>query len=201
MAFQLFEHKITITLTEEALGMMPADPDIHEKFIASKAPDAKTMQEEIMEDGVAEVVERGMTVFPRLPDGTPYMYDYQLRGFFKDSIGLLRRAPGTESSKCKAYKKIVDGCIFVKERQIPIKLSGPMGDCQRPLRTDGPTGSRTAIAHSETVPAGSTLTCTITLTDDKLWPLVEECLDYGRYHGLAQWRNSGKGAFTWKAVK
>ena len=201
MSFKMHEMKVEIRLEEEALGMMPSDPDIHEKYIASKAPDAASLAEEIENDGVDEVIERGMTVFPKMPDGRPFMWDYQIRGFFKDSIGLLRRAPGTEASKCKAYKKVVDGNIFISPRRIPIKVDGDMGDCQRPLRTDGPTGSRTAIAHSETVPAGSKMTFTIMMLDPKLETLVEECLDYGRWHGIAQWRNSGKGAFTWKRVK
>ena len=201
MSFEMHEMKVTVTLLEEALGMMPADPDIHEAYIASKAPDAPSRAEEIEAVGIDEVIERGMTVFPRTPEGVPFIWDYQIRGFFKDSIGMMRRSPGSDSSKVKAYKKVVDGLIFIKERKIPIKLSGPMGDCQRPLRIDGAMGSRTAIAHSETVPAGSKMTFTILLMDKGLEPLIVECLDYGRWHGLAQWRNSGKGIFEWERTK
>lgn len=197
--FEFHELPITITLTEECLGMSPSDPDIYDAYIGSKAPDAMTREEEVAALGVQEVIEQGKTIFHRMPDGTPFIYGYQIRGFLKDSIGLLRRAPKTESSKVKAYKKIVDGMLMVKERQIPIRIprEGAVGQCQRPLRIDGPTGSRTALANSETVPAGSTMDVTILMLDKALEPLVVECLDYGAWHGLGQWRNSGKGTFTW----
>ena len=194
------EMKIRITLTEEALGMQPANKEIHETYIASKAPDAVKLSEEIAANGVEEVVEKTMTVFPKLEDGTPFFWDYQLRGFFKDSIGMLRRVKNKKCSKLTSYKKIVDGLIFIKERKVPIHLSGPMGDCQRPLRADTMQGPRVALAHSESVPAGSFIEFTVILLDDSLEGVVKECFDYGALRGLGQWRNSGMGRFEWKEV-
>lgn len=192
--------KVRLTLTDEALGMMPTDKDLHETYIASNAPDAPSLEEEIAAVGIDEVVEKSKTVFPKLPDGTPFFWDYQLRGFFKDAIGMLRRMSTNKAAKVKNYKKVVDGLLFIDERKIPIAASGPMGDCQRPLRADTPQGSRVALAHSETVPEGSTCEFTINMLDDSLEPVVRECLDYGKLRGLAQWRNSGKGRFTWQEI-
>lgn len=194
------EMKVRLTLTEEALGMMPANKELHETYIASKAPDAPKIEEEIAAVGVGEVVEKTMTVFPKLEDGTPFFWDYQIRGMFKDSIGMLRRIKDKKCSKLTSYKKVVDGLIFVNERKIPIHLSGPMGDCQRPLRADTMQGPRVALAHSESVPAGSTLEFTINLLDDSLEDVIRECLDYGKLRGLGQWRNSGCGRFVWEEV-
>lgn len=194
------EMKVRLTLTEEALGMMPANKELHETYIASKAPDAPKIEEEIAAVGVGEVVEKTMTVFPKLEDGTPFFWDYQIRGMFKDSIGMLRRIKDKKCSKLTSYKKVVDGLIFVNERKIPIHLSGPMGDCQRPLRADTMQGPRVALAHSESVPAGSTLEFTINLLDDSLEGVIRECLDYGKLRGLGQWRNSGCGRFIWEEV-
>lgn len=192
------EMTVTLTLIDEALGMMPANPEVHETYIASKAPDAKTIEEEVAAVGAAEVVEKTMTIFPRLEDGkTPFFWDYQIRGFFKDAMGMLRRVSDSECAKLKNYKKLVDGLIFIKERKIPINVNGEMGDCQRPLRAETMQGPRVALAHSETVPEGSTCTFTIQLLDGTLEKAVRECLDYGELRGLAQWRNSGKGRFTW----
>ena len=193
--------KVKLTLIEEALGMMPTDTEIHETYIASKSPNAETIEEEVAAIGVDGVVEKQKTVFPRMEDGTPFFWDYQIRGMFKDSIGMLRRIPGYACSKVKSYKKVVDGLLFIAERKIPIVVSDELGDCQRPLRTDGPAGSRTALAHSETVPAGSTITFTIKMMTDDLEPVVRECLDYGVLRGLGQWRNSGKGRYVWEEVK
>ena len=194
------EMKVKLCLLDEALGMMPADKELHETYIASKAPDAPSIDEEVAAVGVDEVVERSMTVFPRLDDGTPFFWDYQIRGFFKDAIGMLRRVKTTKCSKLTSYKKVVDGLLFVAERKIPINVNGRMGDCQRPLRAETAQGPRVAIAHSETVPEGSTCTFTIQMLDDSLEPVVRECLDYGVLRGLAQWRNSGKGRFKWREV-
>lgn len=195
------EMKVRLTLTDEALGMMPTEKEIHEAYIASKSPDAATIEEEVAAVGVDEVVEKTMTVFPKMPDGTPFFWDYQIRGFFKDAIGMLRRVKSYKCAKITSYKKVVDGLIFIGERQIPIRCSGPLGDCQRPLRADTMQGPRVALAHSESVPAGSTVEFTIILLDDGLEDAVRECLDYGKLRGLAQWRNSGKGRFTWEEIR
>lgn len=189
--------KVRLTLTEEALGMMPTSKEVHEEFIASKAPDAPSIEEEVEAIGVEEVVEKQKTVFPRMDDGTPFFWDYQMRGMIKDALGMLKRATGTIASKMTAYKKIVDGLIFVQERKIPIHMGGESGDCQRPLRASGPSGERVALAHSETIPAGSWIEFTFELWKDDLDDAIRECLDYGRRRGLAQWRNSGKGTFEW----
>lgn len=192
--------KVRLTLTEEALGMMPTSKEVHEEFIASKAPDAPSIEEEVEAIGVEEVVEKQKTVFPRLDDGTLFFWDYQLRGMVKDAIGMLRKVTNTACSKVTSYKKAVDGLIFVKERKIPIHLGGDIGDCQRPLRASGPQGDRVALANSETVPAGSWIEFTFEILQDSLEKAVRECLDYGIRRGLAQWRNSGKGRYYWEEL-
>lgn len=194
------ELKVRLTLTEEALGMMPASKEIYTQYIAANAPDAKTREEEIEENGIDEVVKQGTTVFPRLSNGVPFFWDYQIRGMFKDSMGMLRKVSGSKASSVTSYKKVVDGLIFIKERKIPILHYGQEGVCQRPLRTEGPTGSRTALASSETVPEGATIEFTIQLFDKKYEAAVREVLDYGVFRGIGQWRNSGKGRFTWEEL-
>ena len=94
--------KIKLTFTEPILGTSPTNEDIYRDFIGSKAPDAATIDDEVAALGVDAVAEKGMTVFPRLPDGTPFLYDYQIKGFFKDTCGGLKRVPGTLSSVAPA---------------------------------------------------------------------------------------------------
>ena len=197
--------KVRIKFTEPLLGTQPADPEIHSHYVASKAPDAETMAEEVAAMGAEAVEERGMTVFPRMEDGTPFLWDYQIKGFFKDACGMLRRVPGTKSSKLTAYKKEIDGLIFVEPRKIPLFLPMELDlsdtDCQRPLRASTPQGERIALAHSEEAPDGTWIEITITCLKDANMPLVREWLDYGRLRGVGQWRNSGRGRFEYEVVE
>lgn len=192
--------KVKLTFTDEVLGTASADPDIHREFIASKAPDAESRDEEVARLGADAVADKSMTVFPRNAEGKPIMLDYQLRGFFKDACGALRRVSGTLSKDLKAYKKVIDGCIFVLEREIPFEDYDHMGNCQRPLRAQTAQGDRVALAESETIPAGATLTFTVYVMEDAHWKNVIEWLEYGKLRGLGQWRNSGKGRFTYEVL-
>ena len=146
------------------------------------------------------VVEKGKTIFPKV-DGVPVLYDYQIKGFFKDSCGMLSRIKTSESSKLKAYKKIIDGLIFVSPRHIPISLNGgEMTDCQRPLRAMTAQGERVSLANSEEIPAGSSIEFEVRCLDESHEKVVVEWLDYGELRGIGQWRNSGKGRFTYEII-
>lgn len=204
------ELKVQLTFTEEVLGTAPNKPDIYREFIASKSPDAATIEEEVASLGVDDVVEGNKTVFMRNADGKPILFDYQIKGFFKDACSMLSRLGGksetgkkkpvNESCKLTAYKKVIDGLIFVEPRQIPINCSGEIGSCQRPLRAQTAQGERVALANSETAPAGSTIDITIKCLSDDHEAAVREWLDYGQLRGIGQWRNSGCGRFGWKEI-
>jgi hypothetical protein len=188
--------QVTIKLTEEMLGTQPANKDIHGTYIAGKSADAKKFAEEQAALPAEELVAKGMTVFYRDANGVPAMMDYHIKGFFKDACGMLSRVKSTKSSALKAYKKIIDGLIFVEPRVIPIDMhGGTMGECQRPLRAQTAQGERVSIAHSETVPVGSTMSFRVECMDEAHEKAVTEWLNYGRLRGLGQWRNSGKGRF------
>lgn len=192
--------KVKITFLEEILGSSAAKPDIHAEFIASKAPDAPSMDEEIAAVGVEEYIENAMTVFPRNADGQPIIWDYQIRGFFKAACGFMRKVKGSKSEKLKAYKKEVDGLIHVKPRAIPINFDGELKSCQRPLRAETAQGARVALANSESIGAGATAEFEIIMLNDADEALVREWLDYGQWNGLGQWRNSGKGSYLWQEL-
>jgi len=195
-------HKIVLTLTEELLGTAPANPDIFDDWVASKSPEPdKTKAEEVAAlPDVDEEVKLATTVFARGEDGRPCLWDYQIKGFFKDACSMMRRVPDSLSKKLTAYKKVIDGLVFVTPRLIPIAFEGDIGFCIRPLRAQTAQGERIALARSETVPAGATIELTIDLLDDKLDGVVDEWLDYGRLRGLGQWRNAGKGRFIFRDV-
>lgn len=237
---------IEIELLTDALGMMPADKDILSKYIASKAPNALTKTEEIELYGEEEVTDKQTTIWPKtkffIDEETdhavdvffnrnnqfnidrdklvelPFLYNYQMRGLFKDACGLLARAKNNESANIfKGYKKIIDGNIFVFPRHIGFQVpeefidefgnvqktytsDGRLNISQRPIRISGPTGERTAINSSEFIPAGSRCKLRIGMTN-KVWKkAVEEWLNYGLVRGIGQWRNSSSGLFRWREL-
>lgn len=106
-----------------------------------------------------------------------------------------------ESGKISAYKKVIDGLVFVSPRMIPIEVNGAVRDCQRPLRAQTAQGERVSLANSEEIPAGSRCEFDVLCMDDSHEAAVREWLDYGALRGIGQWRNSGKGRFTYTAYE
>lgn len=147
------ELKVKVTFIEELLGTANNNPDIHEKYIASKAPDAMDIEDEIAALGKEAVVEETKTIFPKNENGIPFMWDYQWKGYFKDSAKALKRVSDTESSKkeFRAYKQLIDKLIFPQPRKILINVNGEIGSCQRPLRANTPQGEIVDLSNSETI--------------------------------------------------
>lgn len=192
--------KVRLTFTESILGTASANEDVYRDFIGSKSPDAASVDDEVAALGADAVVEKGKTVFPKLPDGTPFLYDYQIKGFFKDTCGGLRKVKGSKSEKIKAFKKEIDKLIFVEPRCIPFEDYGEIGECQRPLRAQTMQGERVSLSISDEIAAGARVEFTVLMLSDEHEAAVREWLDYGRLSGIGQWRNSGKGRFTYEVL-
>lgn len=201
MKLDCTKYEVTLTLREPLLGTVPKDPDVYASYVASKAA---LTDDQLAEElaTVGKVEEKGWTGFHKLPDGMPIIYDYAIKGYFKEACSMLRRNPRSESAKLTAHKKIVDGLVFVTPRQIPIKLNGDLGVLERPLRAQTAQGERIALSRSDTAPAGSTITFTLVVYDPKVdRAILTEWLDYGVLHGLGQWRKGGYGSFTYTLNK
>lgn len=193
--------KVKIIFTEPLLGTSPGNEEIYRDYIGAKAPTQEAEDEEAAALSTEELVQKGKTVFPRMEDGRPFLWDYQIKGFFKDTCGGLRKVPGTKSAGVKAFKKEIDKLIFPEPRRIPLCFEGPVTEYQRPLRAQTPQGERVSLAISEQIPAGATAEFQVVCLDDKQLDLVREWLDYGRFSGIGQWRNSGKGRFVWEEME
>lgn len=66
---------VEIEFLEPALGTTRLDREVYRRFTASRAPSEEAAEEElesVSEDG------SGKTGFPRLEDGTPFIWDYQV---------------------------------------------------------------------------------------------------------------------------
>jgi len=206
--------KVRITLTEDMLGTASNNPEIHREFIASKAPNAAGIEEEVAAIGVDAVEQKQMTVFPK-ENGRLFLWDYQVKGFLKEAIGiLLEISEEVKVGKTRltkfTHKRLVDNYVFVYPRKIFIngelgttERGFPLKDakCSRPLRAETMQGERVSLACSESIVAGATLEFEVETLTPTLMPMIEKALNYGSKKGLGQWRNSGKGRFTWVEVK
>ena len=89
---------VKIHTIQEVLGTCPGDKEIFESFIASKAPDAATMEEEIAAYGADAVAEKGKTIFLKDEEGHPFIYSYMIRGFLKAAAGACKAATGSKTN-------------------------------------------------------------------------------------------------------
>lgn len=217
--------QIVLTFTEPMLGTVPANPEVYQNYIASQRPEG--VDESEAEDLPAETdeMEDKMTVFRRdAQTGWPCIMNYMIKGHLKESCGDLRRiTKGGEfkSHKLPAYKKRINGTVFIVERRLPLEFPEgwlaergidrekidrnnplPVGKDilpwnERPLRTSNQKGERTALACSEEAPIGTKIRYTLELLDPKIEGYIcDEWIPHGARKGLGQWRSAGYGTFT-----
>ena len=197
--------KVELEFIEPLLGTLPGDERLAEDYVMSKHPDGVQKDEQ---KSLTEEMKKFSSYFARNSKSNPILWDYQIKGFFKDACSMMRRV--TQIDELKAHKKIIDGLIFVAPRQIELILPAKKSSkdegksltfTERPLRISTPKGERTALARSETAPAGTRIQIEILLLKPDLKKYVINWLDYGILRGLGQWRNSGMGRFKWKLLK
>lgn len=177
-------------------------------YIESKRPPEATEEDESANTPLQDE-NKGLTVFLLHPKtGGPMVYDYTIRGYFKDVINLLKPQNGILAAKSK-----VDKYLFVSPRCIPLldakgrPLKEVDGVLERPLRAMTAQGPRVTLAGSERVDDW-TMEIEVTLLpsaeskkgEAMSFEHVEQALDYGRLSGLGQWRNGGYGRFTWERM-
>lgn len=190
------------TFVTEYLGSLPGSKQIYTDYIASKAPDAMTMAQEIELYGQEDVENNKRTKIPRDADGDLCILDYQVRGFLKNAAEALKRAGILNVT---AYVKNLSQLVFISgsEEFTPalktIKLIKPEKAAislnERPLMANTPKGQRVGIASSESLPPGTTFEFYLSLLNKKFEPAVLSWLEYSWFSGLGQWRTAGHGRF------
>ncbi len=197
-------YRVEVTFTEPMLGGAPLNNEVYSNYIATKKGEANPA-EPLTDGEISEELEslpendRGVTGFHRDASNNPILYDYTWRGYFKETAGLLRMVPGTDSKGLTSYKKKIDGLLFVYPRRIPLILSGPITLNQRPLRAETMQGPRVTLACSEQVPEGTRMVFELVSLADSVISEGTLCewLDYGAVKGFGQWRNASWGRFEY----
>ena len=196
-------YNLTVNFITPILGSQPTHA-VASEFIAQKAG-FELPEDEI--ETLPDALERGTTVFHRLPDGSPIFFDYYVRG-------MLKNAGDTFNGKIngiRAMKSKIEKYVFVVPRIIPIQKPKGMelaswaditDYLERPLRAETARGPRVALARSEMIPEGCWFKCGIEVFPSEITEnVLTELLDYGYYNGISQWRGGGYGRFTYQLVK
>ena len=194
-------YRVRLTFIEPLLGTIPLNQGMYVELIQSKATDPLAAADEQETVTCDETTEKGTTGFHRLDDGTPMLYDYAIKGFFKDAASMLRYDTQSGSAKLTAYRKKIDGLIFVEPRRIPIEVVGEIGILERPLRAQTAQGERVALARSEMIAPGSSIEFSVLCLSVIKETLLREWFEYGALRGLGQWRNANYGRFFYEMEK
>ena len=198
--------KVKIEFTEPILGAVPRDKEIYTNYIAGQVKQ-ETLREEIERIGEVAAVDKRTCGFLMDEDGNPVLSNHVVKGFFKEAAKSIRRisAKKYESHKMTAYIQKVDTLIHVYPRFIILHTPEPVEECmeefQRACRASTPQGDRITLKNSERLPEGTTAEFEIQLMDKTHEDAVKEWLDYGRFHGLGEWRNADFGRFEWMQLK
>lgn len=209
---------VGIVFNNDILGSSSGNPEIHKEYIASKAPTLAQVNEEteaigkpVTEEEQESQLHKATTIFPSDATGV-FCWDYQWRGFIKESVGVAVELGDINNLSKWTYKRACDSIVFVKPRRIYFRDAAGLiipkvtQYCERPLRADTMQGERVALARSEMLPEGTQCEFTIELLGgenpkSKVASLKEEhiiaALDYGALKGFGQWRSGGKGTFTY----
>jgi hypothetical protein len=143
----------------------------------------------------------------------PCLGSHMIKGYLKaaaEAIGrTLPTKHGTVLHSISYTQSLINqhvSCVeeFITfDRDIVRKEDGTTDYLQRSLRAMTAKGPRISLAKSEQVAAGAKLEFTLRVMQNS--PITKEILcklfDYGELSGIGQWRNSGRGAFSYELMK
>jgi hypothetical protein len=210
MQVEIFD--VTIELIEDMLGTVAKNREVYSNFVAKKAlasaervgvlaggtpATQEAIQNALLEEegSIEQVEERGWTGFMQDERGDKFLMDYMIKGNLNAAADVLGESGDVKSLKFK-FRRFV----FVKPRRIYPPQEFFMGSLERPLRADTAQGPRVSLARSDVLKAGARLQFEIHVVQGKLGKaitakLLQECLKYGEYMGLGQWRSGGFGRY------
>lgn len=184
---------------EGILGSQPARGLAEEYLLGKAIKDGVDPKDEREALTVADALEKRTTVFHKI-SGRPVLFNYQIKGFFKEAANNLKDTLGITWPNAR----IAQG-LFVFPRVIflhrPDGTEITQEDCgiyERPLRAITMQGPRTSITRSEWIKAPIVAEVEAHLVGNKLdEKILMELLEYGKYSGVGQFRGGGFGTFSY----
>ena len=194
----------------EVLGKSEEIPGRLEEILAYSV---KLDQE--FQDLVIKGEQQKPTIFMRTADGMPMISTHMIIGFLKENLKIvvsnstLPKAQRALTSKVQVQEvmaldvKPVEYFAF-PDKDINRDEKGDADLCERPIRFERMGQTVTAIALSETLPAGAEFSLHLRVREDSPFQandgaLLRYLLKLGKSNGLGQWRGSGsKGQFCFQ---
>lgn len=179
-----------ICFLTKMLGTVPKNKEVYASFIATKCPENESRDDEV--ETVKEVEEKGWTGFHQ-DDAGLFIYSYMVLGFLKNSLQVLMENGVVK--KIPAYKKWIDGLVFIYPRKLYFGIKEPDGTLERPLRAMTAKGPRVSVTRSDYLNEDRVIGFEIEVFKNSKgidFDVIDKLLEYGRYQGLGQWRGSGR---------
>jgi len=189
-------YKLRIVFQQPILGSQSTG-QIASEFISKRNGFGDLPEDEI--ETLPDALEKGTTVFHKDEAGNPLLFDYQVKGFLKNS-GKVNNGQLTCEPTLRNLRAKVQDYVFVSPRKILIHM--PEGEqitfLERPLMGTTAQGPRVALARSEMIGAGAFIECGLTVLGSAIYEeVLRELLDYGYHQGIGQWRNAKWGSFIY----
>lgn len=177
-----------IKFVTEMLGTVPKDPEVYRSYVETKKPVSVGEDESL---SVEKIEEKGWTGFHKDEKGL-FVYDYMIKGFFKNAGNVLKERVGIKNLRGK-----IDDYIFIFPRKIYLGVDKPDGSIERPLRAMTMQGPRVSLARSDYINGNREISFEIGWIALKGIDeaLIRGLLEYGKLQGLGQFRNGGYGRF------
>jgi hypothetical protein len=207
---KLFKYKLKIILdgsADQLQGLLgsQASREIAQNYVLAKSIDKGFEGKNIPADELqaltpAEEMEGKTTVFHKV-DGKPVIFNYQIKGFIKESANCLKDQIKLTWPQARATQG-----IFILPRTIALKrpdgkyiTAAEITKYERSLRAMTMQGPRVSIAVSEWIKPPIMFEVELHLIGDKLdEDTISMILDYGQYCGLGQFRSGGFGSFSYE---
>jgi hypothetical protein len=173
---------------EPILGTIPKHREVWSEHVRSS--EAGLDEDEMMAlADEAGATERGATGFYTDADGHPILFDYQIKGAFKEAGNTIK-----DVVKVKALRSHIEAELFVFPR-ITILAEKPDGYIERPLRAMTMQGPRVTVVRSDKVDPGQVYAVELRVLKGSrvTRPVLESITEYLAVKGLGQWRNGGYG--------
>jgi len=190
MALDITLYDVTLRYNAPLLASQPSNPDLFDRFIASKQPEDLSDEQRDEEKACSPKEgegQAGYTVFSKDSDGSNFLWAFSIKGYLKEAARTIKSHSGLKNLRDRINR-------YVTVIPPKIRLPEVAGTIQRPLLTNSMGFPRVCLAKSDFVPEGTEVSFTLRVMDGGgvTEELLRDVLEYGEnFIGMGCWRTTG----------